>query len=123
MSLDASWDWPRRLEALGVAIRDQVVKVASIPLSMSRVVGREGGDTIFELDRRVEPVLAEVIGRWPEECKPLLLVAEGMGADGKRRFGDPDKPLRYRVIVDPIDGTRGLMYDKRSAWFLAAVAP
>jgi fructose-1,6-bisphosphatase/inositol monophosphatase family enzyme len=25
--------------------------------------------------------------------------------------------------MDPIDGTRGLMYDKRSAWALAAVAP
>jgi len=30
---------------------------------------------------------------------------------------------RYRVIVDPIDGTRGLMYDKRSAWILTGVAP
>ena len=29
---------------------------------------------------------------------------------------------RYRAIVDPIDGTRGLMYDKRSAWVLTGVA-
>ena len=28
-----------------------------------------------------------------------------------------------RLIVDPIDGTRGIMYDKRSAWTLAGVAP
>jgi hypothetical protein len=27
------------------------------------------------------------------------------------------------VIVDPIDGTRGIMYDKRAAWALAGVAP
>jgi hypothetical protein len=27
------------------------------------------------------------------------------------------------VIVDPIDGTRGLMYQKRSAWVLTGVAP
>jgi len=27
------------------------------------------------------------------------------------------------IIVDPIDGTRCLMYDKRSAWFLAGCAP
>jgi hypothetical protein len=27
------------------------------------------------------------------------------------------------VIVDPIDGTRGLMYQKRSAWILTGVAP
>jgi hypothetical protein len=28
-----------------------------------------------------------------------------------------------RVIFDPIDGTRGIMYDKRPAWALAGVAP
>jgi fructose-1,6-bisphosphatase/inositol monophosphatase family enzyme len=29
----------------------------------------------------------------------------------------------WTVIVDSIDGTRGLMYDKRAAWCLAAAAP
>jgi len=29
----------------------------------------------------------------------------------------------WRVVVDPIDGTRGIMYQKRSAWVLSAVAP
>src|SRR5204862_7801899 len=29
----------------------------------------------------------------------------------------------WRIIVDPIDGTRGLMYQKRSAWILTGVAP
>jgi fructose-1,6-bisphosphatase/inositol monophosphatase family enzyme len=28
----------------------------------------------------------------------------------------------WRIIVDPIDGTRGLMYQKRSAWVLTGVA-
>jgi fructose-1,6-bisphosphatase/inositol monophosphatase family enzyme len=28
-----------------------------------------------------------------------------------------------RLIVDPIDGTRGIMYDNRAAWALAGVAP
>jgi hypothetical protein len=27
------------------------------------------------------------------------------------------------LVVDPIDGTRGLMHDKRSAWFLAGLCP
>jgi fructose-1,6-bisphosphatase/inositol monophosphatase family enzyme len=30
---------------------------------------------------------------------------------------------KWRIIVDPIDGTRGLMYQKRSAWVLTGVAP
>ena len=29
----------------------------------------------------------------------------------------------WRIIVDPIDGTRGLMYQKRSGWILTGVAP
>jgi hypothetical protein len=28
-----------------------------------------------------------------------------------------------RIIMDPIDGTRGIMYQKRSAWILTGVAP
>ena len=36
----------------------------------------------------------------------------------------PDRLSRRRVwIVDPIDGTRGIMYQKRSAWVLTGVAP
>jgi fructose-1,6-bisphosphatase/inositol monophosphatase family enzyme len=34
-----------------------------------------------------------------------------------------DEDCTIRVIVDPIDGTRGIMYDKRPAWALAGVAP
>ena len=33
------------------------------------------------------------------------------------------KDAAIRLIVDPIDGTRGIMYDKRSAWSVAGVAP
>ena len=31
--------------------------------------------------------------------------------------------MDWWIIVDPIDGTRGLMYQKRSAWVLTGVAP
>jgi hypothetical protein len=27
------------------------------------------------------------------------------------------------MIVDPIDGTRNIMYNKRSAWILSGIAP
>jgi hypothetical protein len=54
----------------------------------------------------------------------VRLVAEGLpqgeillprGVDRSR--------VQWTVIVDPIDGTRGLMYQKRPAWILTAVAP
>ena len=37
--------------------------------------------------------------------------------------GSREADALIRLIVDPIDGTRGIMYDKRPAWTLAAVAP
>jgi fructose-1,6-bisphosphatase/inositol monophosphatase family enzyme len=85
-------------------------------------VAQEGGDTIYAIDRKVEPVIESEIDHWPDECKPLVLIAEGMGTNGMRLFGGKDSQPRFRVIIDPIDGTRNLMFDKRSAWFIAAVA-
>jgi hypothetical protein len=37
--------------------------------------------------------------------------------------GTPVGRTLLRCILDPIDGTRNIMYDKRSAWILAALAP
>ncbi len=118
-----NWQWARRLESLGFLIQRHVHEMlTSGDPGLSTPVAEEGGDTIYAIDRRVEPLIEQQIAEWPGACLPLLIVAEGMGHDGRRRFGSPDDSLRYRVILDPIDGTRCLMYDKRSAWFLAAVA-
>jgi len=122
-TMSDNWHWARRLESLGFLIQRRVHEMlTSGQTGLSIPVAEEGGDTIYAIDRQVEPLIEEQIAAWPEECFPLLLIAEGMGHDGRRRFGRQDQPIRYRVILDPIDGTRGLMYDKRSAWFLAAVA-
>ena len=116
-------DWPDRLEALGLVVRERLrgdprdAGDPAIPIAI------EGGDTIYAIDRRVEPAVLDAIAEWPGSCLPLVLVMEGLGPDGIRLIGDPGRPPRFRMIVDPIDGTRGLMYDKRPAWFLAAVAP
>ena len=59
---------------------------------------------------------------WPEEMKPLRLIAEGIGEDGVLHIGSPGQPPRRTVIIDPIDGTRAIMYQKRSAGFVAGVA-
>ena len=109
--------------ALGCEIQRHLQRVVlQSPDGLARAVAHEGGDTIYALDRHVEPVLEREIESWPAADQPLLLIAEGLGADGCRTFGRQAAAERYRLIVDPIDGTRGLMYDKRSAWFLAAVA-
>jgi fructose-1,6-bisphosphatase/inositol monophosphatase family enzyme len=120
---EESASWEGRLESLGFAIRTHLEQVIRSGADLRSPVAQEGGDTIFAIDRCVEPVIEREIEAWPAHCKPLLLVAEGFGGDGRQVFGPANEPIQYRLIVDPIDGTRGLMYDKRSAWFLAAVAP
>jgi fructose-1,6-bisphosphatase/inositol monophosphatase family enzyme len=116
--------WACRLEELGLAIQRHLRDVLrDADDDLASPVAQEGGDTIFAIDRHVEKTIENEVEGWPSECKPLLLVAEGLGENGRRIVGPADQALRYRVIVDPIDGTRNLMYDKRSAWFIAAVAP
>src|SRR4029078_2165191 len=54
---------------------------------------------------------------------PTVLIAEGLPA-GKIVLprGTAEDGAALRISVDPIDGTRGLMYQKRSAWILTGVA-
>jgi hypothetical protein len=55
---------------------------------------------------------------------PVVLVAEGLpGGQLILPRGASQAEAIWRIIVDPIDGTRGLMYQKRSAWILTGVAP
>ena len=90
----------------------------------ARVAGLTAADTIYRVDRIGEAAILEWFGRhWPRDW-PVEIVMEGL-ADGATTFpaGTPARRTVLRCILDPIDGTRCLMYDKRSAWSLAALAP
>src|SRR5258706_5390598 len=56
---------------------------------------------------------------------PMVVVAEGIEPETGRIFpaGANEADAQVRIIMDPVDGTRGLMYDKRAAWSLAGAAP
>ena len=89
---------------------------------LSRRVRDAAGDTIFGIDIDAEHILLRFCEEWGRQ-RCFELVAEGVD-DGNLLFGRAaTSGPEFRLIVDPIDGTRGLMYDKRSAWCLAAVAP
>lgn len=91
---------------------------------MSRVVEEAEGDTIYAIDRVSEELLVEFFEREVAARTPLVLIAEGLpGGKVILPSGTPECHCVWRVIVDPIDGTRGLMYQKRSAWILTGVAP
>jgi len=114
-----------QLRAIHAAIRDAVVAACeqSAIEQLAMPLGDEGGDTIFAVDRISERVLlehfAELATRW--SC---VLIAEGLGPTGQTvmPLGTSAESAELRIIVDPIDGTRGLMYQKRPAWILTGVA-
>lgn len=92
--------------------------------TLSRVADEEEGDTIFAIDRVAEDVLIEEIGRtMATRDAPVVLVAEGLaGGEVGIPIGADPRVAKWVIVVDPIDGTRGLMYQKRPAWILTGVA-
>ncbi len=82
------------------------------------------GDTIYAVDRISEDLLIELFASQIAVLAPLVLIGEGLaGGQVVLPRGAAESDAVWRIIVDPIDGTRGLMYQKRSAWVLTGVAP
>src|SRR4051794_12046088 len=110
------------------AVRDQIVASRRSAADMSAAMRATAADTIYAIDTVVEPMLDEFCREW-SRTTPLVLIAEGIegtdGVEGVKVFPDGarDEDAKLRLLIDPIDGTRGIMYDKRPAWALAGVAP
>ncbi|MEY2464955.1 MAG: hypothetical protein QOH64_3093 [Acidimicrobiaceae bacterium] len=96
-----------------------VGRAAAAPLELSVVTGRTTADTIYGIDVITdEALLPWFETSWPA-AEAVEVVSEGLEQPVVIGNGEP----QWTCIVDTIDGTRGLMYDKRSAWVLAAIAP
>ncbi len=92
--------------------------------ALSAVAREEEGDTIYAVDRVSEELLIDFVEREIASLFPVILIAEGLPRGNVvLPKGSDERSARFRVIVDPIDGTRGLMYQKRSGWVLTGVAP
>lgn len=120
------WRLAEVLLALGRQVRDAVVAACERTASeqLSEISSDDEGDTIYAVDRVGEHALVAGLEPVAAGLGGIVLVAEGLPAEGLvlprgRRRDD----AAWRVIVDPIDGTRGIMYQKRPAWFLAGAAP
>src|ERR1700757_116642 len=122
---------PDRIRALLLGLGDHVrqsvlnARRESDPGDLATISRESIADTIYGIDRISEDAIVEwFTEHWPSTI-PVELVMEGI---------DPQRPVTFpanapleqtvaKIILDPIDGTRGIMYDKRAAWFLAGVAP
>jgi len=122
---------PERIRALLLELGDHVRKILiearqQADTSIFSAIARQSvADTIYGIDRISEDAITEwFTEHWPSTI-PVELVMEGI---------DPRHPVTFparilweqteaKIILDPVDGTRGIMYDKRAAWFLAGIAP
>ncbi len=116
-----------RVRALHVQVRDRLIEAMTVS-SVEHLAGIDRcglDDTIYRIDVEAEEALVPGLTAWGGE-EPIHVVAEGMGEEtGGVLFpsnADADA-VRWHVLIDPIDGTRGLMYAKRSAWIVTGVAP
>jgi hypothetical protein len=117
----------RLLCALGDHIRDTVVasRAAVGPGELTDVVDAVEADVIYGIDRVSDhAVLAWFAEHWPAD-EPVRLVMEGIDDHELVTFpaGTALDAVAWTCLIDPIDGTRNLMFDKRAAWVLAAIAP
>jgi fructose-1,6-bisphosphatase/inositol monophosphatase family enzyme len=91
--------------------------------ALSSVAREEEGDTIYAVDLISEDLLIDFFEREIAAVAPVVLIAEGLPrGQVVLPHGALEADAVWRIIVDPIDGTRGLMYQKRSGWVLTGVA-
>jgi hypothetical protein len=113
------------IRAIHEEIRDSVIAVCeqSSSAETSRIVDDGEGDTIYAIDRISEALLVDRFEQKIARREPIVLIAEGIsGGKITLPLGTEEGDAIWRVIADPIDGTRCLMYQKRSGWILTGVA-
>ena len=121
-----------QIRALHEEIWRAVVEQAerqSIEALAAVVADERNEDTMFAIDRVSEERLVDFFAREVAPERPLVLIAEGLPDTGygpgtvALPRGIREEDAEVRILMDPIDGTRDYMYQKRSAWILTGVAP
>ncbi len=110
---------------LGAHIRDSVIaaRAGQSADSLAGVAAETAADTIYAIDRISESAIAGWFeAHWPAD-EPVQVVMEGLESERCFPRDVPVAATKWKCLIDPIDGTRGIMYDKRSAWALAGIAP
>ena len=95
------------LVRVGEAVRDDVL-AACRRQTVEELAAYDDsgpGDTAFAIDRVGEDRLLELV-----DGLPVRLVAEGVTPS--------DRDAEWTLLADPLDGTRPLAHQKRSAWVL-----
>jgi len=117
----------KRLVTVGELVRDHVLEELrrQSAEALSAVAFHSAADTIYEIDRSVETILLPALQEHLAPLVSFVLICEGVNDEQPLPFpaGCAMDDCELRIIIDPIDGTRPIMYNKRSAWVLMGVAP
>ena len=114
------------IKLLHEKIRDSVISACekSSLEQMSEIAHEADDDTIYAIDKISEDILVDFFSKNISLQTPIVLIAEGLQQGKLILPADTNEnDCVWRIIIDPIDGTRGLMYQKRSGWILTGVAP
>ncbi|MFA6448179.1 MAG: inositol monophosphatase [bacterium] len=100
-------------------------EVSKTPVDQLAAVVREAADdTIYKIDQEVEDRIIGFFEKKMRPAIPCLLIMEGSPEEGIAFSASGRKSdCEWTILMDPLDGTRGLMYGKRSAWMLSGAAP
>lgn len=127
-------EWSARLTQLCSRIRGAVRSALESASEsgdlapLGRAVRQGAGDVTYAIDELVERAIHEWLAETAAHA-PLSLLTEdsgwmhrGPGPNGARELAGFDHG-GPRIALDPIDGTRNLMADLRSAWTVVSFAP
>ena len=98
------------VKSMQATIRDNIIdSYATLDLQkMSEIAAQNAEDTIYEIDRISDEALVKFCENHATDDASFILIAEGI-SDGELVFPKhtPIEQAKYRMIIDPIDGTRG----------------
>jgi hypothetical protein len=92
---------------------------------LSVIAETTAADVIYAIDAIADQAIHTwFAANWRAEWA-VQIIMEGLDDTHALCFpsGTTAEQTVLKCIIDPIDGTRGIMYDKRSAWILAGIAP
>jgi hypothetical protein len=127
LSADVREEARGRLMRVGERVRDHVMNELrrQSTETLAAIAFETAADKIYVIDRAAETVLLPALAAELQPLVSFALICEGVNDEQPLPFPanlSVDE-CQLRLIIDPIDGTRPIMYDKRSAWWLAGLAP
>jgi hypothetical protein len=89
--------------------------------TLNNVVNQGNGDISYKIDSFAESKINGLGQKMVSLGYSVEITAEGIGK--KKFLVENNSTPDFAIIIDPIDGTRGIMYDFRSAFVLTGIAP